>query len=96
MGVDDADISNAGLTTSILSQNGATSGFDFTMSGNDINTANTMDYEALEDVNFQYVLVLLVVDSPSTGDPLTGTAVVRITVRNSTIVYSMLYMYFKD
>ncbi|XP_071099220.1 protocadherin-16-like [Haliotis cracherodii] len=78
--VDDADISNAGLTTSILSQNGATSGFDFTMSGNDINTSNAMDYEALEDVNFQYVLVLLVVDSPSIGDPLTGTAVVRITI----------------
>ncbi|XP_046564845.1 cadherin-23-like [Haliotis rubra] len=80
VGVTDADISNAGLTTSILSQNGATSGFDFTISGNDINTASTMDYEALEGVNFQYVLVVSVVDSPPVGDPLTGTAVVRITV----------------
>ncbi|XP_067654380.1 cadherin-23-like [Haliotis asinina] len=80
VGVTDADITNAGLTTSILSQNGAISGFDFTISGNDINTASTMDYEALESVNFQYVLVVSVIDNPPVGDTLTGTAVVRITV----------------
>lgn len=52
------------------------------MSGQQLQTAaTTADYEAMEAAGFVYTLVITAVDTPDEGEALTGTAVVKVTVK---------------
>ncbi|XP_067654381.1 protocadherin Fat 4-like [Haliotis asinina] len=78
--VTDMDTGNQGISTSIFSQDGSTSDFSFSVSGNVLSIAATLDYESRGANDFKYVLVLQAVDSPPVGDSLTGTAAVVVKI----------------
>ncbi|XP_071099221.1 protocadherin-16-like [Haliotis cracherodii] len=78
--VADNDVANQGISNFIFSQDGSTSGFSFSLSGNTLSITAALDYESREAYDFKYVLVLQAVDSPPSGDPLTGTAAVVVKI----------------
>ncbi|XP_046555688.1 protocadherin Fat 4-like [Haliotis rubra] len=45
-----------------------------------LSDSNAVDFESLEASNYMYTLIITAVDTPDDGNPMTGTAVVKVTV----------------